>query len=155
MKLESFDLDHTRVVAPYVRTAGRTVTPRGDIIAKYDLRLTQPNRAALDTASLHTLEHLLATTIRDHFVGVLDLSPMGCRTGFYCLALGEPNPKAMLTAFELALRDVLSWSGDIPGATLLSCGNAADHDLAGAQAAARAVLGAGLHVQETVSVDPA
>ncbi|HEX2863310.1 MAG TPA: S-ribosylhomocysteine lyase [Deinococcales bacterium] len=155
MKLESFDLDHTRVRAPYVRVAGRTVTPRGDVIAKYDLRVTQPNQEVLDTASLHTLEHLLATTIRDHLDGVLDLSPMGCRTGFYCLTLGEPEPERMLAAFGLALQDVVAWQGEVPGASVLTCGNAADHDLAGAQAAARAVLDAGLHVQETIGLGQA
>ena len=63
-RLESFELDHTRVRAPYVRLAARYVGPRGDVVTKYDLRLVQPNRAEIPTAALHTMEHLLAGYLR-------------------------------------------------------------------------------------------
>jgi S-ribosylhomocysteine lyase len=86
-EVESFGLDHTKVQAPYVRLAGRKRVASG-VVEKYDLRLAQPNREALPTAALHTLEHLLAGYIRDHLPGVIDLSPMGCRTGFYLVAEG-------------------------------------------------------------------
>lgn len=86
-EVESFALDHTKVRAPYVRLAGRKPLG-GGVVEKYDLRLAQPNREAIPTASLHTLEHLLAGYLRDHLEGVIDLSPMGCRTGFYLVAEG-------------------------------------------------------------------
>jgi len=143
-KVESFDLDHTRVRAPYVRLAAR-----GEALTKWDLRLAQPN-TALPTAAMHTLEHLLATYLRDHLEGVFDISPMGCRTGFYLTVQGEPAPEAVLGAFEAALKDVLAHEGEVPGATPLSCGNYRDHDLEGAKRWAERVLDAGLIVQETV-----
>lgn len=64
-RVDSFDLDHTKVRAPYVRLAGRKEGPRGDVITKWDLRLVQPNRAEIPTAPLHTIEHLLAGYLRD------------------------------------------------------------------------------------------
>ena len=144
-KVESFDLDHTRVRAPYVRLAA---TAEG--LSKWDLRLAQPNKAAIPTAAMHTLEHLLATYLRDHLEGVFDISPMGCRTGFYLTLFGKPEPEAVLQAFEAALKDVLLHEGEVPGATPLSCGNYRDHDLEGAKAWARRVLDAGIRVQETI-----
>ena len=95
--VESFDLDHTKVQAPYVRLAGVKTTPRGDSISKYDLRLLQPNQAEIDPAALHTLEHLLAGYLRDHLSDVVDVSPMGCRTGMYMAVIGEPDDDAKTT----------------------------------------------------------
>ncbi len=148
-EVESFELDHTRVRAPYVRLAGRKEFA-GGVISKWDLRLGQPNREVVPTAALHTLEHLLAGYFRDRLPGVIDLSPMGCRTGFYAVVAGEPEPSAVRAAFEAALGDVLAHSGPVPGAGPLTCGNYRDHDLAGAKAWAKKVLDAGLIVQETV-----
>ncbi len=144
-KVESFELDHTRVKAPYVRLAAR-----GEGLTKWDLRLAQPNKAALTPAAMHALEHLLATYMRDHLEAVFDLSPMGCRTGFYMTVVGDPGEEAVLRAFEATLRDVLAHEGPVPGASPLSCGNYRDHDLEGARAWAERVLAAGLRVQETV-----
>lgn len=148
-EVESFKLDHTRVRAPYVRLAGRVLTPRGDVVEKYDLRLAQPNREALPTASLHTLEHLLAGLLRDHLDGLIDLSPMGCRTGFYLTVLGPLSPARVLEAWEKALQGVLR-AEEVPGASEKECGNYRDHDLEGAKAWARKVLEEGLKVQESV-----
>ncbi|MER3426448.1 MAG: S-ribosylhomocysteine lyase [Thermus sp.] len=148
-EVESFKLDHTKVKAPYVRLAGRFLTPRGDVVEKYDLRLAQPNREALATAPLHTLEHLLAGLIRDHLPGVIDLSPMGCRTGFYLTVLGPLSPERVLEAFRRALEGVLL-AEKIPGASEKECGNHQDHDLQGAKAWAQRVLEAGLRLQESV-----
>src|SRR5690606_2751504 len=110
-RLESFELDHTKVRAPYVRVAGRYTGERGDVITKYDLRLVQPNRAEVPTAALHTIEHLIAGYFRDALAQrdpseVVDLSPMGCRTGFYLTVLGEPSAEDVLRAAETALEAV-------------------------------------------------
>lgn len=155
-RVDSFDLDHNAVRAPYVRFAGRYQGPRGDVVTKYDLRLVQPNRAELPTAALHTIEHLLAGYLRDELPGeeavIVDASPMGCRTGFYLTVLGEPDIEAVRTAFERALASVAAHTGDIPGCSPERCGNWRDHSLPGAKAWAADVVAAGIRVQETVSL---
>ncbi|NBC97407.1 MAG: S-ribosylhomocysteine lyase [Deinococcus-Thermus bacterium] len=153
-KVDSFDLDHTKVRAPYVRLAGRKEGPRGDVITKWDLRLVQPNRAEIPTAPLHTIEHLLAGYLRDALVGsgadVVDASPMGCRTGFYVTVLGEPSEAAVRDAAVEALNGVVRHEGEIPGCAPERCGNWRDHSLPGAQAWAREVLAGEVRVQETI-----
>ncbi|MBB5377023.1 S-ribosylhomocysteine lyase [Deinococcus metalli] len=151
--VESFDLDHTKVRAPYVRLAGVKATPRGDHISKYDLRLLQPNQGAIDPAAIHTLEHLLAGYLRDHLENVVDVSPMGCRTGLYMAVIGEPDEQGVLGAFEAALRDTAGHDRPIPGVSELECGNYRDHDLDAARRHAREALAQGLKVQETVLLD--
>lgn len=148
--VESFDLDHTKVHAPYVRLAGLKRTPRGDAISKYDLRLLQPNQAVIEPAAIHTLEHLLAGYLRDHLEQVVDVSPMGCRTGMYMAVIAEPDEAGVLSAFEAALKDVAAHDRPVPGVSELECGNYRDHDLDAARRYARDVLHAGLKVQQTV-----
>lgn len=150
--VESFQLDHTKVQAPYVRLAGLKRTKHGDAISKYDLRLLQPNQAAIDPAALHTLEHLLAGYLRDHLQDVLDVSPMGCRTGLYMAVVAEPDEEGVRRAFEAALRDTAGHAQPIPGVSELECGNYRDHDLDGARDHARRALDAGLKVQETILI---
>ena len=83
MNVESFNLDHTIVVAPFVRLAGKMEGANGDVIHKYDIRFKQPNKEHMDMPGLHSLEHLMAENIRNHSDKVVDISPMGCQTGFY------------------------------------------------------------------------
>jgi S-ribosylhomocysteine lyase len=150
-RVASFDLDHTRVRAPYVRAAGTYVGPRGDVVSKFDLRLVQPNRAEIPTAALHTMEHLLAGYLRDRLAAtIVDASPMGCRTGFYLTVLGEPPIDAVRGAFEAALRDVTRHQGPVPGCSEKTCGNWRDHSLPGAQAWAESVLQTDIILQETI-----
>jgi S-ribosylhomocysteine lyase len=155
-RVASFDLDHTAVRAPYLRLAGSYVGARGDVVTKYDLRLTQPNVQDIPTAPLHTIEHLLAGYLRDALPGVtlIDASPMGCRTGFYLTAFGQPPLAQMLTACERALAAVRDHDGPIPGCSPERCGNWRDHSLPGAKAWAEAVLANGLVEQETVELPP-
>ena len=72
-KVESFQLDHTKVKAPYVRLSGTEQSEKGSKIQKYDLRFLQPNEDAMPTAAIHTLEHLLATYLRDELKGIIDI----------------------------------------------------------------------------------
>lgn len=152
--VESFDLDHTRVRAPYVRLAGRKQGPLGDRISKWDLRLVQPNVQEIPTAPLHTIEHLIAGYLRDALMSadaeVVDASPMGCRTGFYLTVIGEPEPETVREAFLAALDAVGRHEGEIPGCSPERCGNWRDHSLPGAKAWAREVAERGIIVQETV-----
>ena len=136
-KVESFELDHDLVKAPYVRQAGYEVHQTGAIVTKFDLRFVQPNQDALPTGALHTLEHLLAINIRDYVDGVIDLSPMGCRTGFYMICWGEHTPEEIASALEKVLQIVLE-------TTAKAGGNYRDHSLFGAQEYAKQVLAAGI-----------
>jgi len=146
-QIESFQLDHTIVHAPYVRIAGVDHHPSGAAVQKYDLRLIQPNEGAIPTAGLHTLEHFLSTFLRDEVEGIIDLSPMGCRTGFYLVLWDEHPPEEIAAGLERSLKKVLEQT-TVPAATEKQCGNAADHSLAVAQEYARQVLDQG------ISLDP-
>ncbi|QTF06819.1 S-ribosylhomocysteine lyase [Brenneria izadpanahii] len=142
-EVESFKLDHTKVKAPYVRLAGTETNDRGSIVQKYDLRLLQPNQNALPTAALHTLEHLLATWLRDELPGIIDVSPMGCRTGFYLILWNEHNPGDVAAALTRVLEKVLTADG-VPAVSPLECGNYRDHSLFSAKEYAKIVLEAGI-----------
>lgn len=136
-KVASFNLDHTKVTAPYVRLADKKSGHAGDIVTKFDIRFCQPNKDAMGTAELHTLEHLVAEYIRDEVPGVIDFSPMGCRTGFYFTVFGDKSEKDVAEHFKNILTKVSIWSGEIPGATEKECGNYRDHDLTGAKKRAK------------------
>ncbi|MDI9498772.1 MAG: S-ribosylhomocysteine lyase [Bacillota bacterium] len=140
--VESFQLDHTAVQAPYVRRA-MTETHDGATISKYDVRLIQPNTTPLTTAAIHTLEHLLAIRLREEMDGVIDLSPMGCRTGFYLIAWGEAGTDEVAKALGRSLES-LATVDRIPATTATECGNYQDHDLAAARDIARRVLEQGI-----------
>lgn len=137
--VESFDLDHTKVVAPYVRLAGTKEGERGDIVTKYDVRFKQPNKAHMEMPALHSLEHLMADRIRNHSNKVVDLSPMGCQTGFYVSFLNYDDYEGILTILENTARDVLA-ATSVPACNEVQCGWAASHSLEGAQALAKEFL---------------
>ena len=124
-KVESFTLDHTKVKAPYVRLITVEEGPKGDKISNYDLRLVQPNENAIPTGGLHTIEHLLASLLRDRLDGVIDCSPFGCRTGFHLIVWGEHSTAEVARALKSSLeeiRDIITWE-DVPGTTIKTCGN--------------------------------
>ncbi|MCK8824230.1 S-ribosylhomocysteine lyase [Fuchsiella alkaliacetigena] len=139
IEIESFQLDHRQVEAPYVRKAGRIETPSGDLIQKYDLRLRQPNEGVLSTAAIHTLEHLLAGYLRERIANVVDVSPMGCRTGFYLIVVGEPTVAEVQTALVDSLAEVVA-TEEVPATTAKECGNYRDHSLFAAQEYAQEIL---------------
>ena len=137
--VESFSLDHTKVRAPYVRLAGKKAGPKGDVVTKFDVRFAQPNAEYLPTGAIHTLEHLMAEYIRDELSGVIDLSPMGCRTGFYLLTRGLTPAQALQLTVD-AYRFMADFDGTVPGASEVECGNYRDMDLPAAKAEAAAML---------------
>lgn len=142
-RVESFELDHNIVKAPYVRVAGVEHDSKGSSIQKIDMRFLQPNKEALPTSAVHTLEHLLATYLRDHLEGVIDVSPMGCRTGFYCVKWNESSPEEIANALENTLRDVIE-TDIVPAVTAKECGNYRDHSLFAAKEYAKEVLEKGI-----------
>ena len=137
--VESFDLDHTKVVAPYVRLAGTKAGVNGDVVTKYDIRFKQPNKAHMEMPALHSLEHLMADRIRNHSDDVVDLSPMGCQTGFYVSFLNYDDYEGILDILEKTARDVLA-ATSVPACNEVQCGWAASHSLEGAQALAKEFL---------------
>lgn len=136
--VESFSLDHTKVQVPFVRQAEIFQTPQGDLITKYDLRFTQPNQDIMPTGAVHALEHLLAGYLREEIEGIIDLSPMGCRTGFYMIRLGEATVEQIATALIAALDKVMQ-AEDVPARSAIQCGNYRDLSLFGAQEYAKQV----------------
>lgn len=140
-KVESFDLNHDEVKPPYVRIAGREEGKNGDIITKFDVRLVQPNEQAIPTAALHTLEHMSAGYIRDYLDNVIDISPMGCRTGFYLIVWGEVTPTEVAVAYQKVLKAIINstWD-DVQGVARIACGNYRDHSLFGAQEWAKTII---------------
>jgi len=141
MNVESFNLDHTKVQAPYVRLAGVVEGHHGDTIYKYDVRLCQPNKEHMEMPSLHSLEHLMAEHIRNHTADVVDFSPMGCQTGFYLTMLNVSDRDAVMALLEATLKDVVV-ATEVPACNELQCGWAASHSLAGAQTLAQQMLAA-------------
>lgn len=139
MNVESFNLDHTKVKAPYLRLADKKSGVHGDTIYKYDLRICQPNKDHMDMAALHSLEHLMAELSRNHSQQVIDISPMGCQTGFYISLLNEPKYQTALDLVEKTLQDVLN-ATEVPACNEVQCGWAANHSLSGAQALAKQLL---------------
>ena len=98
--VESFQLDHTKVKAPYVRYIDTQTGPNGDVISNYDLRLVQPNENAIPTGGLHTIEHTIAVLLRERIPGYIDCSPFGCRTGFHLLTWGEHSTEDVARALK-------------------------------------------------------
>ena len=144
--VESFELDHTAVKAPYVRLISEEVGPKGDVITNFDIRLVQPNENAIPTAGLHTIEHLLAKLIRTRIDGMIDCSPFGCRTGFHMIMWGRHTSTEIAKVITSSLEEianVTSWE-DVPGTTIESCGNYKDHSLFSAKEWAKLILSEGI-----------
>lgn len=139
MNVESFNLDHTKVCAPYVRLASVIKGEKGDVIYKYDLRFKQPNKEHMEMPALHSLEHLMAENIRNHIENVVDLSPMGCQTGFYLTILNNDSFADVSEALEKTLKDVIA-ADEVPACNEVQCGWAASHNLEGAKQIAQTML---------------
>lgn len=139
MNVESFNLDHRAVAAPYLRVADRKTLPAGDELTKIDVRFTQPNVGHLEMPVVHSLEHLVAEHSRNHSDKVVDFSPMGCQTGFYLLLSGHWEVPEVADLVAATLEDVLG-ATEVPAANEVQCGWGANHTLEGAQEAARAFL---------------
>jgi len=161
--LESFMVDHTRMPAPAVRKAKTMQTPCGDTITVFDLRFCRPNKEIMGEKGIHTLEHLFAGFMREHLNGedveIIDISPMGCRTGFYMSVIGAPDEARVAEAWRRSMEDVLAVESqnDIPELNIYQCGTCKMHSLEEAKAIARGVLekGIGIMHNEELALDPA
>lgn len=150
--LDSFKVDHTKMIAPFVRVAKVMQTPKGDTITVFDLRFTTPNKTLLPEKGIHTLEHLFAGFMRDHLnsdsIEIIDISPMGCRTGFYMSLIGAPQETLVADAWQQAMHDILAVQSqqDIPELNEFQCGTYQMHSLAEAKSIAESVINTGVSV---------
>jgi len=112
----------------------------------FDLRFVRPNEEILSQEGIHTLEHLFAGFMRDHLnskaTEIIDISPMGCRTGFYMSVIGTPAEEVVADAWEASMKDILNVKEqkDIPELNIYQCGTYKMHSLEDAKAIATAVL---------------
>ena len=150
--LDSFLVDHTIMPAPAVRVAKTMQSPSGDTITVFDLRFCKPNKEIIGERGIHTLEHLFAGFMREHLnsdsVEIIDISPMGCRTGFYMSLLGEPSEQEVAKAWEASMRDVLEVKSqsDIPELNIYQCGTYTMHSLNEAKEVAQNVIDRGIGI---------
>ena len=130
-KITSFTIDHIRLqpglyVSRKDRVGAETVTT-------FDLRITSPNEEpVMNTAEVHTIEHLAATYLRNDAQWkdkVLYFGPMGCRTGFYLLLAGDYSSRDVLPLVTQCFRFVRDFTGEVPGASAKDCGNYLDMNL--------------------------
>ena len=152
--LDSFTVDHTKMSAPAVRVAKDMQTPRGDDIRVFDLRFCHPNKEIMSEKGTHTLEHLFAGFMREHLnsdsVEVIDISPMGCRTGFYMSVIGKPSELDVAASWEKSMRDILKLNDikDIPELNVYQCGSCYMHSLKEAQKIAKHVVDSGISIMD-------
>lgn len=142
-KIASFTIDHERL-EPGIYVSRRDTTPAGDVITTFDIRMTRPNREpALTPKSLHSMEHLAATFLRNHAEWkdrIVYWGPMGCCTGNYLLVQGECSSRDILPLIRETMRFVEAFEGEVPGATPRDCGNYSFMDLNQAKKDARRYL---------------
>jgi len=130
-KIASFTIDHIRLQPGlYVSRTDRLGV---ETVTTFDLRLTSPNEEpVMNTAEMHTIEHLAATYLRnepDWKERVLYFGPMGCRTGFYLLLAGTFSSRDVLPLVTDCFRFIRDFRGEVPGASARDCGNYLDMNL--------------------------
>ena len=130
-KITSFTIDHN-LLQPGLYVSRKD--PIGsETVTTFDLRLTSPNEEpVMNTAEMHTIEHLAATYLRNEPVWrsrVLYFGPMGCRTGFYLLLAGDYFSKDVLELVTDCFRFIRDYQGEVPGASAKDCGNYLDMNL--------------------------
>lgn len=161
--VDSFLVDHTIMPAPSVRMAKLMKTPKGDTIQVWDLRFKKPNHGRLSDKGIHTFEHYFAGFMREHLnnhgvVEVIDISPMGCKTGFYMSLIGDAQGDNVAKCFELAIKDIASLDDNakIPAANEYQCGSCDLHSLSDAKAIAKEILDKGIVVvkNEDIALAP-
>ena len=140
-KIASFTINHT-CLEPGVYVSRRDKTPSGDTITTFDIRMTRPNREpALSPESLHAMEHLAATFLRNHPLWrdkIVYWGPMGCCTGNYLLVQGCLDSADILPLIRETMEFVADFEGEVPGATARDCGNYTFMNLEDARKAASA-----------------
>ena len=130
-KIASFTIDHIRLL-PGVYVSRRDTVGQ-EVITTFDLRMTSPNdEPVMNTAEVHTIEHLGATFLRNHpdyGSKTIYFGPMGCRTGFYLLLAGDYGSRDIVPLVTGMFEFIRDYSGEVPGASPRDCGNYLDMNL--------------------------
>lgn len=129
--IKSFTVDHKRLL-PGVYVSRKDSTGH-DVVTTFDIRMTRPNfEPVMNTAEIHTLEHLGATFLRNREEWgdkIIYFGPMGCRTGFYLLLAGDYESEDIISLLREMFEFVCHFEGEIPGAAPEACGNYLDQNL--------------------------
>ena len=141
-KIASFTIDHLRLQpGVYVSQVDQI---GAETITTFDLRMTRPNEEpVMNTAEVHTIEHLGATFLRNHPQWknrTIYFGPMGCRTGFYLLLAGKLESRDIVPLLVEMFQFIRDFQGDVPGASARDCGNYLDMNLPMARYLARRYL---------------
>lgn len=130
-KIASFTIDHIKL-QPGVYVS-RKDKVGAETITTFDLRMTSPNEEpVMNTAEMHTIEHLAATFLRNHTdykERVIYFGPMGCRTGFYLLLAGDYESKDIVSLMIEMYEFIRDFKDAVPGASAKDCGNYLDMNL--------------------------
>jgi S-ribosylhomocysteine lyase len=130
-QIASFTIDHLRLLrGVYV---SRKDTAGVETLTTFDIRMTQPNfEPVMNTAEMHTIEHLAATYLRNHkdyASKIIYFGPMGCRTGFYLILAGDYESREIIPLLTSMFEFIRDFEGEVPGATAINCGNYLDMNL--------------------------
>lgn len=141
-KITSFTIDHIKL-QPGIYVS-RKDTVGNSLITTFDLRMTSPNEEpVMNTAEMHTIEHLAATFLRNHRAykdKVIYFGPMGCRTGFYLLLSGDYTSNDIVPLMTQMYEFIRDYKDEIPGASAKDCGNYLDMNLSMAKYLAKKYL---------------
>lgn len=130
-KIESFTVNHLNLL-PGIYVSRKDYVAN-EVITTFDIRMTRPNfEPVLNTAEVHTLEHLGATFLRNQDAykdKVIYFGPMGCRTGFYLILAGDYESKDVIEIVKEIYAFMKDFEGEVPGAAARDCGNYLDMNL--------------------------
>ncbi|CAL1329491.1 S-ribosylhomocysteine lyase [Candidatus Providencia siddallii] len=156
--LNSFIINHSSMKAPAVRIDKTLKTPNNDIITIYDLRFVKPNKEIMPEAGVHTIEHLFANYMRnyinDNNIKIIDISPMGCRTGFYMSLIGYLKEKKIISAWKKSMENILliQKQKKIPELNIYQCGSYKMHSLKEAKQIAYDILKKGIQINKNIDL---
>ncbi len=130
-QIESFSVDHLKLIRGiYVSRKDKVGS---ETLTSFDIRMKVPNKEpVVGLPEIHTMEHLGATFLRNHKQWadkVIYFGPMGCSTGHYCILAGDLNSKAVVDLFTQMFEFMANFTGEIPGATPIECGNYLNNNL--------------------------
>ncbi len=128
-KIESFKINHL-VLLPGIYVSRKDIL-KNDVLTTFDLRMTMPNREpVMNTAEVHAIEHLGATFLRNKLNNeVIYFGPMGCRTGFYLILLGDKKSEDIVDLVKEMFEFIENFDDEIPGRSARDCGNYQDMNL--------------------------
>ena len=141
-KIASFTIDHIKL-QPGIYVSRKDKVGM-ETLTTFDLRMTSPNEdPVMNTAEMHTIEHLAATFLRNHHnwkERVIYFGPMGCRTGFYLILAGDLESRDIIPLMQEMYQFIANFEGEVPGASAKDCGNYLDMNLPMAKFLARKYL---------------